>query len=77
MLEFDSDRIYAECGNPGGFFALPVGEVWVRTTEWCSNVMSTDTVYGSDLNDLVSRYENILEIVFRSPSGTEILYRAY
>lgn len=77
MLEFDNDKIYAECGNPGGFFALPVGEVWVRTTEWFSNVMDTDTVYGSDLNDLITRYENILEIEFRSPSGTEVLYRAY
>ena len=76
-MKFNNDKIYAECGNPGGFFALPVGEVWVRTTEWFSNVIDTDTVYGSDLNYLLEKYEDIIQIEFRSPQGVEILYRAY
>lgn len=76
-MKFEDNKVYASCFNPNGFLALPVGQVWVRTTEWCSPVMNTDEVYGSDLNKLIEKYENIIAIIFVSDNGQEILYQAY
>lgn len=76
-MKFEDNKVYASCFNPNGFLALPVGKVWVRTTEWCSPVMYTDEVYGSDLNELIEKYENIIAIIFVSDNGQEILYQAY
>lgn len=76
-MKFNDDKIYAECHNPGGFLALPVGDVWVKTAKWYSNVMSADTIYGYELNRLFEEYEDIIQIEFRSPQGVKILYRAY
>lgn len=74
---FEGSKIYASCHNPRGMISLPVGEVFVKTTEWESCMMLCDVVYGEDLNHLLNRYEDIIEIEFRSPDGNVVLYRAY
>lgn len=77
MPNFDMNKEYCSCHNPRGMLALPVGELWVKTTKYEFSAMMTDSVYGSDLNYIFEHYEDIIEIEFRSPDGSELLYRAF
>lgn len=74
---FDLDKIYADCHNPGGMLALPVGELWVKTAKFETSAMLTDVVYGANLQYIFDHYVDIIEIQFRSPDGSETIYRAF
>ena len=76
-MKYDNNEVLAQCYNAGGWFSLPVGELWVTTSKWKSPVMTVDNVYGVDMNNLFLKYDDIIEVEFRSPNGSEILYRAY
>lgn len=74
---FKDEKIYAQCSNPRGAISLPVGELIVKTTEWEKSMVLTDVVDGYLLNEILNKYDNLVSIVFKSPEGSETIYRAY
>lgn len=77
MPKSDENKTYASCHNPHGALSLPVGQVWIKTTEGNELAMFADSITGYDLNYLFENYENIIQVEFRSPTGSEIVYRAF
>lgn len=73
-MTFDEDKIYASCGNPGGFLALPVGWVYIQHGDKYESVANADVVDGHLLNYIFSHWTDISLVVFEYPKGKKILY---
>jgi len=75
MIKFVDNDVYASCHNEGGFFALPVGEVYLVDNDGTyRNVAFSDYVDGNLLNSILKHNpRDFKKIIFKHPDGREQL----